>query len=287
MTNNDFICFVGGDERQRYAVNHLAEYININAVGEVFCSVKHSRVSYFENPNKAIYGASAIILPVPASTSESVVAFSDIAEIISKAPKKVYVLGGKFSPYLKGLIEKYDIKYDDYYDNECFTLKNAYLTAEGAVQLAMTALKGAIRFSKCAILGYGRIGKALGNMLKSLHADVTVFARKEEDLALATENGLKTQNISSISNALTEDFDIIFNTVPERILHNEALLSLPSRTVLIELASAPGGLDPDIAAQCDVQFINGRGIPGKYAPETAGKIASDTIFQYLKKEGIL
>lgn len=287
MTNGDRVCFIGGDERQVYAVKQLAEYININTAGAIFDTVKHSRVSYFESPIKAIYGASAIILPIPASASENIIAFADIADIVRKNEQKVYILGGKFSPYLKGIIQKYDIKYDDYYENECFTVKNAYLTAEGAIQLAMTALKGAIRFSKCAILGYGRIGKALGAMLKSLNADVMVFARKDEALVYASENGLVSQNISSKSNFISKDFDVIFNTVPERILSNEDLLSIPSRTILIELASPPGGFDPEIASQCDVRFINGQGIPGKYAPETAGRIVADTILQYLKKEEIL
>lgn len=287
MINSDRICFIGGDERQIYAVKYLAEYINISTVGEIFDNIKHSRVSKFENPIKAIYGASAIILPIPASASEKILAFSDMADMISKNDKKTYIIGGKFSPYLKGIIQKYDIKHDDYYENECFTIKNAYLTAEGAIQLAMTALKGAIRFSKCAILGYGRIGKALGHMLKSFGADVTVFARKDEALVLASENGLRSINISSRPTSLSNGFDIIFNTVPERILSNEDLLSIPSKTVLIELASPPGGFDPDIATQCDVQFIDGRGIPGKYAPETAGRIVAETVFEYLKKEEIL
>ena len=287
MKNNNCICFIGGDERQKYVAEHLAEHININTVGKIFENLKHYRVSYFENPIKAIYEAQAIILPIPASSSENIIAFSDIANIINKNEGKIYVLGGKFSPYLKGIIQKEDIKYDDYFEDECFTIKNAFLTAEGALQIAMTAIKRSIRFSKCAILGYGRIGKALGEMLKGFYVDVTVLARKEEALALAKENGLKAQNISSISNNLNGEFDIIFNTVPERILSNEVLLSIPRHTVLIELASPPGGFDPDIALQCDVHFIDGRGLPGKYAPETAGKIIADTIIQYLKKEGIL
>ena len=287
MAINNHICFIGGDERQAYAVKQLADYIDINTSGKIFDKVKHSSVSFFENPIKAIYGARAIILPVPASASENVVSFSELIDMIRKNDKNTYILGGKFSPYLKGIIQKHEMKYDDYYEDECFTIRNAYLTAEGAIQLAMSALKGTIRFSKCAILGYGRIGKALGDILKNLHADVTVFARREDTLVLANENGLKTQNIDSRLNALSKGFDLIFNTIPERIIYNEELLSIPTQTTLIELASPPGGFDPDIATQCDVQFINGRGLPGKYAPEAAGRITADTIIKYLKKEGIL
>jgi hypothetical protein len=103
------------------------------------------------------------------------------------------------------------------------------------------------------------------------------------------KKGFNTYKITEKSefNKLLCEFDVIFNSVPERIISNETLLSIPSDTVLLELASAPGGFDPDIAGQCDVHFINGKGIPGKYAPKSAGKIVGDTVLQYLKREGIL
>ena len=41
--------------------------------------------------------------------------------------------------------------------------------------------------SKILVLGYGRIGKSLSRMLKGIGADVSVEARKEEDLAWILE----------------------------------------------------------------------------------------------------
>ena len=117
----------------------------------------------------------------------------------------------------------------------------------------------------------------------------SVFARKNEAVTTAIESGLHSINISNDKSflALANGFDIIFNTVPERIISNDVLLALPSKTILIELASLPGGFDPDIATQCEVAFVDGKGLPGKYAPKSAGKILSDTIIQYLKQEELL
>ena len=288
--NNNTVCFIGGDERQKYAVEALSEYINVNTVGAIFEGIKKSNVKHFDSTQKAIYGVSAIILPLPAASSESEVAFTELVSSTVKLNEKPYIIGGKFSPYLKGIIEMHGIKYSDYYENESFTLRNAYLTAEGAVHLAMASTKGALRSSRCAVVGYGRIGKALSEMLRGFNSEVTVWARRDEMLTLAEENGFKAEKISEEGESLSKlggGFDIIFNTVPERIFSNELLISIPQNTVLMELASAPGGFDPDIAMQCELKFVDGRGIPGKYAPKAAGRVVSDTILQYLKQEELI
>ena len=41
---------------------------------------------------------------------------------------------------------------------------------------------------------------------------------------------------------------------------------------LLELASLPGGFDADAAARFGLHVIDGQGIPGKYAPRTAGEL---------------
>ena len=284
--NNSTVCFIGGDERQKYAAETLSEYINVNTIGSIFDDIKKSNVRNFDNVKKAIYDTSAIILPLPAASSEREVPFTDLMAAAVQLNKKTYIIGGKFSPYLRGIIETYGIDYYDYYESECFALQNAFITAEGAVNLAMVSTKGALRSSKCAVIGYGRIGKALSVMLKGLNSETTVWARREEALTLASENGFKTEKISDKGESfskLSNNFDIIFNTVPERIFSNELLISMPQKTVLIELASAPGGFDPDIAMQCELKFVDGRGLPGKYAPKAAGKILSDTILHHLNR----
>ena len=154
----------------------------------------------------------------------------------------------------------------------------------------MASIEGSIRRAKCAIVGYGRIGRALGEMLSAIGADVTVFARKKDALIWAEQTGLRTNVICADGNSSFEalsDYDIVFNTVPERIIPNEILLGITSSTLLIELASPPGGFDPDIAEQCEVHYIQGGGIPGRYAPLAAGRIVGETIIEFLKKEGVL
>jgi dipicolinate synthase subunit A len=58
-------------------------------------------------------------------------------------------------------------------------------------------------------------------------------------------------------------------------------MSMPEKTLLVELASAPGGWDSTIALPC--RAIYAPGIPGKHVPTTAGIIMAQTIDTILKE----
>lgn len=288
QNENIKLCFIGGDERQKYAAEKLSLYFNVTVSGENFNSMQGCGIKCFDNPLKALYGATAIILPLPATRADCVI---NIEQLIENVSDGVLLFGGKFTPYMKGLFESNRVRYIDYYDNECFALKNAYLTAEGALYYIMNKYPKSLRFSSCAVFGYGKIGKALSRMLRSLNASVTVWARREESLALALENGFSVQPIDEKQGIclsdIPENYDIIFNTVPSRIISNEILLALSPETYIVELASLPGGFDIDIAKQCNLNVIEARGIPGKYAPVSAGNILADIILKQIKREVLL
>ena len=80
---------------------------------------------------------------------------------------------------------------------------------------------------------------------------------------------------------------MIINTVPARVITNEQLLGLKGSTLLIELASPPGGFDSEIAEQSGVKVIRGGGLPGKYAPISAGKAVAETLLKIMKREALL
>ena len=57
--------------------------------------------------------------------------------------------------------------------------RNAALTAEGALFAAMRAQERALGDCDCLVIGWGRIGRALTEMLVALGARVTVASRTE------------------------------------------------------------------------------------------------------------
>ena len=70
----------------------------------------------------------------------------------------------------------------------------------------------------------------------------------------------------------------------EALLNRELLSALPKDCVLLELASAPGGFDPEDARKLGLRQRNLPGLPGKYAPEAAAEALEKACRQLFSRE---
>ena len=185
------------------------------------------------------------------------------------------------------------IKTFDYFESEAFQIKNAYTTAEAAVNVAMNNMKKNIKGSKFAVTGYGRIAKPLIKLLLELGGEVTVAARKESDITWASIDGCKTIKLlpnNSHKNSLIElcrGYDAIFNTVPSWLFDGEFLQNVDKETLIIELASAPGGIDIAEAKRLKSNVLWAASLPGKYAPQSAGELIGECVFDILEAEVVV
>ena len=158
---------------------------------------------------------------------------------------------------------------------------NAQLTAEGAIERAMQRPGRALLSSTCVVTGFGRIGQALVRRLTAMDAFVIVCARNEAQMRRAHELGAHPLPLERIAQACAQA-DVIFNTVPARILHEAALARIGGETLLIELASQPYGADPETAKRLNVCMVLAGGRPGKYAPRDAGA----ALFEALQRKAM-
>ena len=115
-----------------------------------------------------------------------------------------------------------------------------------------------------------------------LGAHTTVCARKYSDLAMAQSSGCSTLPIAELGDDIGR-YDIIFNTIPAMVLESGLLKKVKSDSLIIDLASKPGGVDFDAAKEAGVKVIWALSLPGKTAPITAGKIIKDTILNILNE----
>ena len=100
----------------------------------------------------------------------------------------------------------------------------------------------------------------LSRILRHLGAFVSVVARSREDLAWIRANNLHGVKIENMGAELTRQ-DVIFNTIPSQILNKEALSKVRQQTLIVDLASKPGGADFEAAAQNGLDIIWALSLP--------------------------
>lgn len=168
----------------------------------------------------------------------------------------------------------------NYFYDEEFLVKNAFLTAECAVGLAIVNSEVALANSKVLILGCGRIAKGLLKYLPSFTGRITVCARNETARGEAQCAGAEACSFEHLTNLA--EFDFIFNTVPFPVLTKNELAQLKKDCVLIELASLPGGIDKHYAELCGLNYIAGGRLPARYAPKKAGVLVAKAADKTIK-----
>ena len=262
---------IGGDARQRCLLRQLR--------GLGFPASAY-RVPDTEDSapdlSGCLQGANVLILPMPALAGNSV----PLADILDAAAPGTLICGGMLGP-AEDLLLARGISFLDYAKDEALLLQNAELTAEAALPLFLEGLSCPLAGSRVLVCGFGRIGKLLARKLKALGADVTVSARKAKDLELARILGYRRVRTGSLTDALAQ-YDGIVNTVPAPVIGPEQLPSIRADCALLELASLPGGFCAE--AQALSGYLTARGLPGKYAPETAAAIIRRAIFRNLDLE---
>ncbi len=139
--------------------------------------------------------------------------------------------------------------------------------------------------SRALVLGFGRVGKVLARTLDALGAETYVEARKFEDLSWIKCYGYHGIYLPDLAGGLGS-FDVIFNTIPHEILTDEHLRQLRSDCLLIDLASAPGGIRLEAAHALGLQAVSALSLPGKVAPQTAGEIIKHTIINIISDLGV-
>lgn len=190
------------------------------------------------------------------------------AKLLPMLPSNVIAVGGNIPDALSQ-----NHKTVDLLKLEAYLAPNAAITADCALRVALPQLKTTLADSPALVIGWGRIGKCLAQLLRAVGCPVTVAVRKGKDLATLLSLGYDAVEVTRIPDILTR-FRLIFNTAPEPVLSAQQL-SLCGNCVKIDLASSPGLLGEDV--------IRARGLPGKYVPESSGRLIAETLLHYIKE----
>lgn len=258
------IAILGPDERQQQLARQLKERFSPAAV------------TYKASPELLKKPFDFIVLPIIGLS----LADADAVKWLEGLEPGTKLLVGKtdadFIRYCRGR----GIGVSSYLDRPDFKIANAVPTAEGAIKLYMEMSKQTVADMRMLVLGFGHCGKALAVRLKALGADVTVFARKHEDRIYGKTLGLDMRDYTQLPK-LVRQKTCVFNTVPNRILDESILKYMPKKSLIIDLASEPGGTDFALCEKLKLTGVHALSLPGRFFPKTAGKILADTIVRMI------
>lgn len=292
------IAVLGGDMRQTAVAKNLSDAgFQVYASGLFAVPEGDSNVNNYDSWEQSIKGAYAVILPLPVSLDDNKLNCPSrlgedritLDSLIGLVDKNTILFGGRIPKRMLSAATEKGIRVYDYFLSESLQIKNAHLTAEAAVSIAMNSLDKRLGESRIAITGSGRIAHFLAHILRRLGVGVTVAARNTESLTYFASDGCDTilMRESDEKNAvrwyerLRQGYDIIFNTVPSWIFDRNFLEVVDKNTLIIELASSPGGVDICAARELSSNVMWAPSLPGKYAPESAGRIISECILETL------
>ncbi|QKG84548.1 dipicolinate synthase subunit DpsA [Kroppenstedtia pulmonis] len=291
MLTGKHVAFLGGDARQLEVIKHCIE---LNAKVTLFG---------FDNLQSPFNGASSrdlsldvlktvdmLILPIMGTdddghvdsifTTKKMVLTEEHIRMLS--PNSV-IYTGMAKSYLKNMCDRCSIRLVELLKRDDVAIYNSIPTVEGALMMAIQHTNITIHGSSCVVLGLGRVGMTLARTLHVLGAQVALGVRRADHMARAVEMGLKPFWMEDLP-CMVGTVDLLFNTVPALVVTDRVLSQMPHSSVIIDLASKPGGVDFGFAEKRGIKAMLAPSLPGIVASKTAGRILAQTMTRLMAEE---
>ncbi|GGG80407.1 dipicolinate synthase subunit DpsA [Paenibacillus radicis (ex Gao et al. 2016)] len=287
------VLLLGGDARQLEVIRKLAELdasVTVSGFEGLHSSLDGAVHAEFDE--QLFDNIDALLLPAVGTDDQGLIhtVFSDreirlLDQHLARAPKHCKVYTGMAKTYLREICQQNGLELIEFFERDDVAIYNSIPTAEGAIMLAIQNTDITIHGSTSMVLGFGRTGFTMARTLQGLGADVLVGVRRGEHFARAAEMGFKPFYTSKLLE-YTGNIDLLFNTIPTMIVTAQIIANLPSRAVIIDLASKPGGTDFRFAEKRGIKAMLAPGLPGIVAPKTAGRIIADCLSQLIMDDSI-
>ncbi len=274
MEFGDNILIIGGDERQKVLTDELK-------------NKGYNCFRFYDNCDfTQIERSKIIILPVPFSKDGEYI-FCDnsdfkvkIKDLLSHITKRHILIFGSASKRIKEMLDDRGFNYYDLFSDEGLVLNNAYYTAQGTLFEILKNTKEYIVGKRVLILGFGRVGRAVANILDKNGMQVFVAARNALQLAESESLGYSNLCYEDLKNTIYL-FDYIISTVPFNVLSSCEVSLINDNALFIELASAPYSAKREWFTQFNKRYILASGLPGKYLSVASGKKIAEIIERYI------
>lgn len=273
------IVILGGDNRSRFLDTYFHKLGFSTYCFGVEQEAEPEKLSEILRSNMSV-----LILPLPASRDGKTVNMPlckgslSFAELTAMLPDAQTVFGGMLPQDVAAQLCAAGARVIDYYDEEVI-VKNAVLTADGAMRVLSDMTDAPPANLRIAVTGFGRVGAAVAKKLLDNSCVPTIAVRRAEVCEAARKAGCMACTLKELRQKLPA-FDVVINTVPARVFSGESLADAPNLQYM-ELASAPYGVDFDAAKALGIPVVNAQSLPGRYFPCEAAQIVGEKIKSFL------
>ena len=244
------ILVIANDKRMTYVADELSEFFNVVRYGSDFDIEK---IEY-------------VILPFKAEATEMRV-------LVNQLPESCIIYTPIRHPFLQGLSQRIEMIMD--YDE--IAIYNSIPTAEGTIYYIMKNTEHTIHGANIHIIGAGRCGETLAKSLRALGANVSISSRNPTFVARLFESGIP---VVKTDEQTLREANVIINTVPALMLGYDQLQKVKREAYIVDIASAPGGVDFETAKELGIKAELLPALPGIVAPKTAASY----LAQFIKKQ---
>lgn len=264
------ILILGGDERNLYLTKKL---ISSGYGAKWCCAEKYGDIA-FENADvkEGIRMSDAIVLPLPLTKDGETLNCPYGKEKISLDEIKTYIKDKKVFTSDSG------IDGINYFSDKGVTIENARLTAVGFLSELLKAEKSDIMGKNALVTGFGNVSECVCKILTDNGVRVFVAARDPVQRHKASVSGYGTGDFAEAEKIIS-DFDYIVNTVPSKVISDNALSKIRADSLYFELAS----FVLKETEKYQFAYIDCRGMPGKHTPKGAGEVIADFIRSELRE----
>lgn len=270
------IGMLGGDKREQ-EIARLAAATGAEVRAHGFPWPVHGipGVQHLTEPVEVLKGVRFALFPIPGiSASGALFAPAAPSPIVPNrtmlagmAPRAHIILGWA-DANLKSHCEAFAIELHEYEWDRSLMLQRTPAIIEGLLKIVIENTGITIHNATACVVGQGTIGAVLTRYLVALGAHTHVAARNPEQRAAGYVAGATPHGLDELP-AFACQLDLLFSTVPSRVVGEEVLARLPKTALIVDLAAPPGGVDLETAKRLGLNAIWGRGL-GSRAPVTVG-----------------
>jgi dipicolinate synthase subunit A len=270
------IAIVGGDERECEIARLAAETgATVRAYGFPFLDGGIPGVTHAASAADAMRDADYALFPIPGLAADGAL-YAPAAgetivpdeELLSLLAAGAHIILGMPDDRLRAAAAATGVELHEYESDTELMLLRAPAIVEGALAAAIEHTDVTIHRNEVGVVGQGNIGSLLARTLVALGACVHVFARNPVQRAAAYAAGATAHEPEELPE-MAHRLVLLFSTVPALVVSRDVLERMVPGSVVIDLASPPGGIDLDAADQLGLRGIWARGL-GRRAPVTVG-----------------